>query len=312
LRGQIHIDDLAEELQLNVADIRALVARGELSCTGSYVTRASVERYRQARSRNFGELARAAWAQAWDQKGTALDRVLAAAASVTANEATGSDGGFAIPNTHAERILRFEQSQSLVSRCYRVTTPTNTIDFPTDHSAPWDSSKGIQVGFVREHEAFPQSKPALGITSPGKLHKFGALVPVTEELLADAAGLGLYLETVAAERCAFRADMEIFQGLGGALPLGIIKTPARVEIAKEASQTAATIIAQNIGKMFAAMPASSMPTAAWICHPDALPQLIGMTLNGQLIYSPKGGEDAPGGFLLGKPVLPHEAAEALG
>lgn len=310
-RGYIDIDDACDQLSLNREDIRALVARGELTANGQEISRASVERYAATRRRNFGALAQAAVAAEMVGDQSHLDRIYAAAATSVTREAVGADGGFTVPSSYADAILRSAYSGfNLLARCHQVTTPSNNICIPTGRKPPHNSSGGVLTYWVAEGQPIPQSKPKLEDIGQ-KLHKLAALVHVSGELLEDAPGLGAYLETAVAEAIAWRATFEIAQGIGGALPLGMLNSSALITVTAEGAQTADTIVGANVAKMYARMPANSLPTAIWLVHPDAVGQLVGLTINSQIVYTP-GDAEAPAGRLLGCPIMPSEACEALG
>jgi HK97 family phage major capsid protein len=79
-------------------------------------------------------------------------------------------------------------SDSLLARTDQQTTSVNQITFPTDETTPWQTSGGVLVNWEQEAAAAAQSKPALGENTV-RAYKLRALVPVTEELLADAGAL---------------------------------------------------------------------------------------------------------------------------
>jgi HK97 family phage major capsid protein len=72
------------------------------------------------------------------------------------------------------------------------------------------------------------------------------------------------------------------------------------------------------------MPAAWRRTAVWLAHPDVEPQLLAAGLQvasadgtsvtgGQLVYKPAGSiADSPFGTLFGRPIIPTQAAQALG
>lgn len=311
MRGYTHNQDTADKLSLNLADVKALVARGELSANGEYISNASIERYLAGRRRNFGELAHAVLRAAMVGDKAPIDRIYAATATAVSSEASGGDGGFAVPATYSDVIRkRAFSGADLLGRCDSVTTPTNNITIPVDRVPPHDASTGIKVHYVGEQQERPQSKPALGAQG-AKLKMLAAIVPVSEELLADAVGLGAYLERAVGDAFAWKGSFDIAWGTGAGQLLGFMNSGALITIAAEGAQTTDTINAANISKMYSRMPASSLPTAVWLVHPDAVAQLIGLQINGQIVYTP-GDTDAPAGRLLGLPILPHELCNALG
>jgi HK97 family phage major capsid protein len=111
----------------------------------------------------------------------------------------------------------------------------------------------------------------------------------------------------------FALSNAIVRGDGVGKPLGFKNSNAFVSVAAEGGQTADTINATNIAKMYSRMPASSLPNAVWLINQDATPQLPLMNIGQQAVYVPAGGfSAAPYGTLLGRPVIPHQACDTVG
>jgi HK97 family phage major capsid protein len=262
--------------------------------------------------RHFGEFAAAV--QASSRRGVDIDaRLRNAAASTYGQEATGADGGFAVPPDFRSEIMsRVYGEDSLITRTDRQTSSSNTMTLPVDNTTPWQTSGGIQAYWAGEAAAMSQSKPALE-NATIKLEKLTALVPITEELLEDAPAMDGYLRKKAPEKIDFKLSYGIAWGNGVGMPLGFMNSPALVTVAAEAAQTADTINATNISKMWARMPVNSRRTAVWLIHPDAEPQLDLITVGQTPVYMPAGGlADAPYGRLKGRPVIPHQVCETVG
>jgi HK97 family phage major capsid protein len=98
-----------------------------------------------------------------------------------------------------------------------------------------------------------------------------------------------------------------------------------VSVAKETSQVADTLIANNIIKMYSRMVPSSVQNAVWLINPDIYPQLFKLSIAGTdntgnavtgwggMVYTPANGfAGAPFGTLFGRPVIPTQAMETLG
>lgn len=263
--------------------------------------------------RNFGEFARAVKSANPKFGGETDKRLLQnAAASTYGNEGTGQDGGFLVPpDMRSEIMERVFGEDSLVSRTDRQRTSSNTISFPADMTTPWGTS-GIQAYWTGEGATKTQSKPQFEQVTV-KANTLAALIPVTEELLEDAPALDGYLRRKAPEIMDFKISDAILRGTGAGMPLGILSSPALVTVSKEAGQAADTIVAANIAKMYARMPARSRQSAVWVINPDAEAVLPLMTLGQMPVYLPPGGLSAsPYGLLMGRPVIPHQVMETLG
>jgi HK97 family phage major capsid protein len=221
--------------------------------------------------------------------------------------------GFAVPpDFRSEIMAKVFGADALVARTDRQVSTSNQITFPTDMTTPWDSSGGIQAYWTGEAAAISQSKPTFQDVTV-KAHKLACLVPVTEELAEDAPALDGYLRRKVPEKIDFKLSDSIVRGNGVGQPLGFLNSPALVTVSAEGGQTADTINATNIVKMFSRMPLQSRATAVWLINPDAEPQLPLMTIGQQPIYVPPGGfSAAPYGTLLGRPVIPHQVCETVG
>lgn len=260
----------------------------------------------------FGDFAQAVVRASRKQNPQIDNRLQAAAASSITQESVGADGGFAVPPDFLTSIQQTIMAQnSLISLTNPLTVGGNSIVIPMDETTQWGTG-GIKAYWENEAGAIAQSKIALNQTQV-RLNKLAALVPVTEEMLEDAAGIDSYLRSKAPAAIDWQLSYALVWGTGAGQPLGIMNSPALVTQAAEGSQTADTINANNVVKMLSRLPAQSRSTAVWLIHPDAEPQLPLMTLGNQPVYLPPGGlSDAPLGRLLGRPVIPHQVASTVG
>jgi HK97 family phage major capsid protein len=262
--------------------------------------------------RNMGEFA-VAVRRSNPKFGNEVDpRLRNAAATTWMGEGGGADGGFLVPPDFRTEIYeKVFGEDSLVARTDRQRSASNTITFPADTSAPWDTT-GIQAYWVGEGAPKPQSRPIFEPLTV-KANTLAVLVPVTEELLEDAPALDGYLRRKAPEKMDFKISDAICRGTGAGMPLGFLNSGALVTVAAEAAQTADTINATNVLKMFSRMPTNSRNTAVWLVHPDAEVQLPLMLIGTQPMYLPPGGlRDDPNGRLLGRAVIPHQVCETVG
>lgn len=263
--------------------------------------------------RNFGDFAIAVRNAGQKGNDQVDPRLRNAAASTYGQESVGADGGFAVPpDFRSEIAMKVFGEDSLVARTDRQRTSSNSMTIPTDMTAPWDNTGGIQAFWDGEATVMQQSKPKLEEVTY-KAHKLHCLVPVTEELLEDAPSMDAYLRKKAPEKLDFKLSNAIVRGNGAGMPLGFLNSPALVTVAAEAAQTAGTINTTNISKMYARMPASSRRSAVWLVNPDATAQLDLLTVGQQPVYMPPGGiADAPYGRIKGRPVIEHQVCDIVG
>lgn len=267
--------------------------------------------------RSFGEFAQAVRAAAVDGASAADSRLVigAAAPGSFANEGTGADGGYLVPTEFSRDI--FQTSYNAVDALLPMTdlTPVqgNSMAFPVDETTPWGAS-GVKAYWTNEAAAMNQSKPEFD-PAVLRLNKLTALVPVTDELLADSGAIGSYLTTKTPEAITWKTNEALWNGDGIGKPKGFFQSGALITVTKEASQAAGTVLRQNITKMRARLPAASYRRAIWMINNDVLPQLdelaYGQATSNSAIYNPVGG-DFGYGTLLGRPVMVTQHNESVG
>lgn len=256
--------------------------------------------------------------------GARTDPRLINAPTTYGQEAVGADGGFAVPPDWRGLVTGLVQSEdSLMSMCDAIPTQSNSVTAPVDEDTAWGSSSGVRVYTRAEGAAMTASKPNMKEVTV-KLNELYAFVPVTDELLEDGPLLQNLLTTKAAEKIRFKTNDLIINGNGVGQPLGIMSAACKVQVSKESSQAAATVLAANIVKMYARMPAWCRGRAVWLINQDVEPQIhqLGMTISnpaasqlygGAPMFIPPGGmTGAPSGTLLGRPIVPTEACQTLG
>jgi HK97 family phage major capsid protein len=261
--------------------------------------------------RNVGEFALSV--RMASMRGGEIDaRLRNAAATTYGNEGTGADGGFAVPADFRSEIMsQVYGEDSLIALTDRMQSSSNTLTLPVDMTTPWGTT-GVNAYWVAEGGTKTQSKPALEEVTV-KLHTLAALIPVTEELLEDAPAMDSYLRRKVPEKMDFSISDAIAWGSGVGKPLGWMNSPALVTVAAESAQTAATINATNLMKMWGRLPVKNRRTAVWIMHPSAEALLPGMVIGTTPIYLPPGGLSGNMfGTLFGRPVIPHQTAKDLG
>lgn len=265
---------------------------------------------------SFGQFA-AAVRDASRNGGYVDPRLVQNAPTTFGAEGVGEDGGFAVPpDMRAEIAEKVMGEETLIGRTDGLQSSSNTVTMPIDETTPWQTTGGVQAYWENEAAQFTQSKPLIEPVSI-RLNKLTALVPITEELLEDAPALDTYLRRKAPQKMDYKVTDAIVNGIGAGQPLGILKAPSLVTIAKEGSQVADTVVFANINKMWSRMYAPWRASAVWLINQDIEPQLHGLSFPGSgtavPVYLPPGGlSAAPFGTILGRPVLPTQACQTLG
>lgn len=239
-----------------------------------------------------------------------------------ANEAVGSDGGYLVQTDFSTALLQAVRETGILSqRCNRFTVSpgSNALNLPMcDESSRATGSRlgGVQVYRVAEAGTITASRPKFK-NLVLNLEKMAGLVYVTEELLQDSKVLEQFIFQAFAKEFGFKLDDEIVRGSGVGQCLGILNSPALVQVAKETSQANKTILFENVRKMWTRIPGRNRPNSVWLVNQEAEEQLYSMVqvvgTGGVPVYMPAGGaSDAPYATLFGRPVLPIEQASALG
>jgi HK97 family phage major capsid protein len=254
-----------------------------------------------------------------------LHRWQKASLSTFGSEATGADGGFAVPTEFRENITRLVQSEdSLFSRADQLPISTASIALPDDETTPWGTN-GPAAYWEGEADAMAQSKPNLKLKEY-RLRKLTALVPVTEELLEDATAMGAYVNQVAPERIRWKADEAMIRGNGSGQPLGFLNSPSLITQAAEGSQTADTLSGVNVINMYSRMFAPYRQGGVWLYHQDVEPYLFRLSTEGVAgdgtdatgfgfpLFSPPGSNRNSGPYptILGRPAIATQHAATLG
>lgn len=245
------------------------------------------------------------------QHGGSIDPRLAPLAATHQGGGTSGEG-YSLPPAFRdevwEAVQEYDEFGPMIDE---EPTSAREVKLTADETTPWGTS-GITAYWRGEGNQMTESNLADdGRSVP--LHELYVLATATEELLEDAPRLNNRLTNKAAMAIAWKKNNAIVEGNGVGRPQGWFTSNALVTVAKEGSQSADTIVAANVAKMFARLQRIPGDRPFWLANQDTLPQLMTMTLGDQPIWSPPNGfVDAPGGILLGAPVRLSDHAQTLG
>jgi HK97 family phage major capsid protein len=230
------------------------------------------------------------------------------------HESSGTSGeGYLIPAEFRQQVMELVfNGDDLLNLVTPEPTSSNVVRVLRDETTPWGSS-GVQASWRAEGSQMTPSK----LDTKGsdvRLHELYAFVVATDELISDAPRLNDRLTRQAARAIRWKASDAIMWGDGVGKPLGFMNSAALVEVAKESGQAADTLVAANVAKMFSRILPGNIANTVWVANPDVIPQLTTMVLGNQPIWTPPatGFQNAPGGFLFGRPVILSEHADTLG
>ena len=255
-------------------------------------------------------------------QGRSLDPRLLRTKATGISEAVPSEGGFLISQEFIPQLMeRVWETGIVAAKCARqqVGAGFNGVKIPAvNETSRVDGSRwgGIRAYWGAEGGTKTAATPAFRQISL-ELQKLYGLCYATDELLEDAVALGSYINKWFPLEFGFKLDDAVINGDGAGKPLGLLNAPCLVSVAKETGQAAATVVAENIQKMWARMWAPSRGNAVWLINQDIEPQLHSMSLavgtGGVPVYMPAGGLSvSPYASLYGRPVMPIEQCQTLG
>jgi HK97 family phage major capsid protein len=230
-----------------------------------------------------------------------------------------ADGGFLIPEEFRSELLLVALEQSLIrQRATVIPMGTQRVSIPAVDSTTDATSVfgGIVCTWVDEGtQPTETSGKFAAVTLDAK--KLMAYLTAPNELVADAAAFGGYLDATLPQAIAFEEDYRFMMGSGAGEPLGFVNSSAAIIASAVGGQGANTIVVDNLAAMFARMLPSSLGNAIWIASIDTFPQLALMSVSGVIgnstpVWMNNGVIGAPPISIYGRPVYFTEKLPTLG
>jgi HK97 family phage major capsid protein len=231
--------------------------------------------------------------------------------SAAFSESSGAHGGYLVPEERAAILLDAALHQEIVRPRSDVTPMISRTKIIAGFDGRDQSSGlyGFTFTWLQENQSVV---PGTGNTRAIQLtaHPGAIYLAASNELVQDAMDFEKSLEDRIIVAVAENMDYYYLNGTGANQPLGVLKSSARISVAKETGQAAATIETENVTKMFAA---SSNPTGAvWVVSATALPQLLALTIS-PTSSAPLVQQGADGSMtLLTRPLLVTSKLPVLG
>ena len=253
--------------------------------------------------------------------GGRVDPRLFTAAATGLGESVPSDGGFLVQTDFTNELLADVFSTGvLASRVRRIPISGNANGIKingVDETSRASTRYGGIVGYWADEAAEKTASKPKFRKIELSLNKLVGLCYATDELLQDAAALEAFIRQAFVGEFGFLLDDAIVNGSGAGQPLGILNAGCLASVSKETGQTAATVVMENIVKMYARRFPSQTGNYVWLYNQNIEPQLFTMSLSvgtgGGPVYMPPGGlSDAPYGRLMGLPALAIEQCASLG
>lgn len=241
------------------------------------------------------------------------ERLLIGAAPTNFHRETGSDEGRSVPPAFKQEVWEAvaDGDDSLLNLVDAEPTSSNQTIIQKDETTPWGST-GVQAYWRAEGVQMSPSKLAQKeVAVP--VHELYALCLATGELLQDYSRLSARLTKKSGQAIRYKLNEAIVNGTGAGQPFGWFTSTAKVTVSKETSQTADTVNATNVAKMYARL--INPGQGYWFVNQDVLPQLFTMTIGDKPIWIPPTAtiQNAPtGGYLFGRPVITLENCATVG
>jgi HK97 family phage major capsid protein len=231
-------------------------------------------------------------------------------------EGVPSAGGYVVPEILSRQWLDASLENEIVRpRCQVVPMGSDIVKVAGFDIS--DMSGSSPFGFKPEWsdenvDTTPQIAKFRMITLNAK--KLKLYSEASSELAQDGNDFESQIGSAMVQAIGWGLDDALLSGTGVGQPLGILRDPALITVAKEPGQGAGTILYENITSMFARLHPNAMRGATWIASSTTIPQLlslyIGTGTSGTIMPAVK---EADGNFtLLGMPVLFTEKLPTLG
>ena len=203
---------------------------------------------------------------------------------------------------------------------YTVTGESLTFNADAETSRATGSRRGgIRSYWMAEAAQYTASKPTFRQVRV-EPYELGVFVYLTDKLMANSGvALQQYVSRCAADEISTMVTEAIVNGTGVGQPKGITAAGAKIEVAKETSQAAATVNQINISKMWARMHPRLRADAVWLYNVDVEPQLDALSTVVKNVADTEnvGGYankvfDAERRTLKGRPLVACESCATLG
>ncbi|HET6498047.1 MAG TPA: phage major capsid protein [Coriobacteriia bacterium] len=319
--GVARLDALQAEKQEVSAALLIEEKRRELERTAPAVERSPIQSsHDRAEDRpwdSFGHFLQAV-ATAGTPGGAHDPRLYAAASG--ANVANSADGGFLVRTEWSSDLLnKATQAATLAPLCQTITLGdgADSLEAPVvDETSRATGSRwgGVQVYRRAEADTVTAARPKFGIWEL-RVEDMMGLAYATDRALRDAQSLGQVFADAFTDEFAFKLDDEIYRGTGAGQCLGVLNSGALVTVAAEAGQAAATVVTENLSKMWARLSLRSRARSVWVYNVDVEPQLDQLAMAvGTGALEPRFVSFGPDSVtrIKGRPMLPLEQAATLG
>lgn len=223
-----------------------------------------------------------------------------------------SDGGYMVRKDWTTEFLAKAMSGAVIlPLCRRVpiSGDADSLEYPyVDETSRVDGSRwgGVQVFWRSEAATVAAKQPKIG-KGELRLEDIMGLAYATERLLRDAAALEAVLTSAFEDEFGFKVDDSVMRGSGSGQMMGFLNHPSLISVTRDADDLI------TLTNMVSRIPSRLKAGMVWLHHADWLPKLIRLKIGDTPVFIPPGGlPNAPGGLLLGKPLIETEHCSAVG
>ncbi len=255
-----------------------------------------------------------------------LSRMIAKADGM--NETALSDGGALVPTEYANQLYRDVLAESVLfdkARKYPINLGNSLfipvrsmLDLGTTAASGGSLGTWLTAGGVTaDGVPIPAQKPVYSRVQM-TLNRWGALLPVTDELLQDNnVALANFILDEGGIALAWDLNNAFINGSGQGQPQGVLSSSALITVAADTSQTPFTITYSNLvnmkSRLWTIRP-GDMSGVVWIAHPDCEAQFEQLKdAAGRNLYFAAGTiGQTPNAKLFGIPVVYSYHCSAVG
>jgi HK97 family phage major capsid protein len=239
------------------------------------------------------------------------------------NEADPTAGGFLVPKEFSEQLVASLYEQAVIAPlCTRQETafPGRELMVPgIDETSRGDNSRwgGVLSYWLAEGPSVTTKFPRFRQIALNS-QKIIAIAYGVTQLVEDAPAFESHMRRALGSELGFQLDNCILKGTGAGQPLGITNATATISVAKETGQGSATLVFENLGKMWSRLPAPCRRRAVWLINEDIEEQLgriyltVGAAGVSPHVYKPAGAFGVAEATLYGRPLVTIEQAPVIG
>jgi HK97 family phage major capsid protein len=254
-------------------------------------------------------------------------------------ESSGVTGGYTVPPMFAEKLMSLSLEDEIVEpRASRMQMTSKTLEVPSlDITTSYGAGitpflGGVQASWTSEGATRAESEPQFRGTMLNAWELSFYAVASNNILADNAVGLDSLLTQLFSGAIGWYKDYAFFQGNGVGKPLGMINSPAAIQVNRTGGSS--TIVSTDVAAMFSHLYFNLARAAStiWVTHQSCLSQVLllsdqsggtgSATNSGRFSFvsidegfqksQPESGGIWTFGSLLGRPLFISEKVPALG